>query len=181
MFVYNNISSRIPSEQDVLSLLIDHDIDMMIVGSSVAKYHGLLENAQDIDLLLNDSENNKKKLYLFLKQFFDITSINDIFQLQVLKLLCKNNKIIDLFIDGTELESSCLGKIHYNILLENSIKSNFNNLVINMMKLKDYINCLSFVIECLEKQNYNKNGIPMYNKVEKYKNILKKYAEQYTL
>ena len=181
MLVYNNISSRIPSEQDVLSLLVEYDIDMMIVGSSVAKYHGLLDDAQDIDLLLFNSENNKKKLYLFLNQFFNIQNINDILQLQVLKLLCKNHKVIDLFIDGTESKTNCLGKLNYNTLLDNSIKSNMNNLVINMIGLKNYIDCLSFVVECLEKQDYNKNGVSMYNKVEKYNKILQRYKEKYIL
>lgn len=175
MFVYNNTSLFVPSIKEILSLLVKFEIEIIIVGSSVANYYGLYESSKDIDLLLYNSKKNKEKLYLLLKNFFNIKNINDILELDIFTLYCKNNQKIDLISNTISLECNCWGRLDdYTSLLNRSNKIKFYDLDINILSLKDYISCLSFVIKCWEKQ---KHELYMIDKIKKYKNILQKYEK----
>lgn len=162
---YKNSTQNAPSATEMLKIL-STNLDLIMVGSSAGQYYGLCEDVKDIDLLLSNNKNNIDKLYIILKPFFSSLTMHDLLKIDIFRLCCQNNQMIDLIYNRVVRPCNCWLKLpNYEILFNNSIRAKFLNLEINILGLQDYISTVSCMMECHAQTD----------KREKYKNILYKY------
>lgn len=180
MISYRNKSKIIPSTKDIIGLLIEENIDFILVGSQVGKYYGIYDRPRDIDFLISDSSSNISKLFLLLQQFFNLQNIDEILNMDIINLIPKEKIPIQLFKYKPNKNCDCLiSSQEYNKLKKNSILINFYNYHIDAVSLKDYIDCMVFVTNCLELQTMETNNFSSVVKTNKYKKIINNYKDKY--
>lgn len=163
--VYNNKIKLIPSIEEVISSLLSFDIDFVLIGSEVGKIYNLCEFTKDVDLLINPSTSNFKKLHIYLKQYFDI-DFESLLTMNRIVFLPKE-KIIDIFINDILF-------VDYNFNKKNHIIEKFFNNVVTILSEEEYINSVkkSIVYHTSEEN---------WQSVSKYANILNKYNRKYSI
>lgn len=162
--LYKNKTKVVPSVEEVISSLCYYDVDFVLIGSEVGKIYGLCEFTKDVDLLINPSTSNFKKLHIYLQQHFDV-NFESLLTMDRIVLLAKDKKI-ELFIyDALFVEYDFSNK-------SGIIQKVFNN-TITILSEEEYIACVK---KCIIYHTSNENWTP----VSKYTNILNKYNIKYS-
>lgn len=162
--VYKNKTKIIPSVEEVISSLHYFNIDFILIGSEVGKIYNLCEFTKDIDLLLNPSTKNFKKLHMYLKQHFDV-DFESLLSMGRIILLAKE-KTIELFIYDALF-------VEYDFSNKNRVTQKVFNNIITVLPEEEYI---SSVKKCIIYHTSKENWTP----VSKYTNILNKYNTKYS-
>jgi hypothetical protein len=163
--VYKNKVKLIPSIEEVISSLRSFDINFILIGSEVGKIYNLCEFTKDIDLLIDPSTKNFKKLYRYLKQHFNI-NFKSLCALDRIVLVVKE-KTIEIFIRDALF-------VDYDFNKKNHITEKFFNNIVTILPEEEYINSVKkCIIYHISKQNLES--------ASKYINILNKYNKKYSI
>jgi hypothetical protein len=163
--IYKNKTKLILSVEEVISSLRSFDVNFVLIGSEVGKIYNLCEHTKDIDLLINPSITNFKKLYRYLKEYFDI-NFKSLYSLDRIVLLVKE-KTIEIFIHDALF-------VDYNFNKSNQIKHAFFNNIVTILSEGEYIDSVKkCIIYHTSKQNLES--------ASKYINILNKHNKKYSI
>jgi hypothetical protein len=163
--IYKNKTKLILSVEEVISSLRSFDVNFVLIGSEVGKIYNLCEHTKDIDLLINPSITNFKKLYRYLKQYFNI-NFKSLYALDRIVLVVKE-KTIEIFIRDALF-------VDYNFSKKNHITHKFFNNVVTILSEEEYIHSVKkCIMYHISEQSLES--------ASKYINILNKYNKKYSI
>lgn len=158
---YTKLNDYKPIIKDVVLYLINNNFDMMLVGGAAADYYGISNSStvKDIDFLMLGTAKNVKILFNYLKKFFNIhNNFTNILDLHLIRLVCKNNQVLEFFnaskTDAASLSCLCKYKT-YNELSQKSNNIIYLELPIKIIGLADMIDSDISIVECLKEKKYD--------------------------
>ena len=169
--IYKNKTRLVPSIEKLIKLLNAHNIDMILCGSEAGNIYGLCSSTKDIDFILNEEINNKKRMFFMFKEFFDISSFEDFKEIKRIKIITLDKKHIEFF---TSIEKDIIGITEdFQNIKDRSRKIKFYDSDINVVDIKDYITMIQnykIYLESLMLDQYT-------DKIQKYNDIIMSYKK----
>lgn len=164
--IYKNKTHSIPTIEKFIGLLKAYHVDMILCGSEAGYIYGLCNSIKDIDFILNDEINNKKRMFSMLKNFFCITSFDEFQEIHQIRIITLDKKQIEFF---THAEKNIIGiSDNFESLKNRSLTVEFYNNDINIVSIEDYINIIQNYKNYLESLNLDRYT----EKIKKYNNII---------
>ena len=203
--IYKNKSSFSPTTKEIIDGLCKHNVDLILIGGEAAELYNLYKSTNDIDFLMNPSEENIKNMYDYLSTMFNV-SYEEFKSLVNGYRLISSEKPIEFLLEFSEpiIKEDVLrdpssgfiflGEVHRRIIKVFAKKSPnlsvfdaFNERAqyfkyydndMKVVNIEDYILYIKVYLQHIQDNidSYN-NKTKYLNKIDKYKKAISKYYD----
>lgn len=120
-----------PDFSDFLKLLNEHEVQYLLIGGYAVNFHGYVRATADMDVWINRSLSNAKKIVNTLRQFgFDVESLSP-------ELFLNKDKVIRMGVPPIRIELlTSISGVVFNECYEDRIKKKWEGITVNIINLK---------------------------------------------
>lgn len=168
--IYKNNTFNVPTTEEIITSLCHHNIDIILIGSEAGKLYNLCDSVKDIDFMINTSEENMKKMFVYLQQFFPIKNYQEFFELDRIVLRSLDRKPIE-FIKKSNF-------VTFESIISNTETFEYYNNQIRVINIHNYIEYIKKFKSYLQENLSNyKNKDKIIKKIHKYTTLINNYNQ----
>jgi hypothetical protein len=166
--IYENKTHYIPSIQEIISSLNEYKVDIILVGGEAGKLYNLCKSENDIDFILNTSEDNMQNMFQYVSSVFNIPSYEEFKKLSRIMFVTQDSKPID-FIKNSKL-------VNFDDINKRVKYFDYHEKKVKVINVEDYVSYIKVYLKYIEKNIDSYTNKQKYlDKIVRYKQLIDNY------